>query len=377
MLLESSLSLSERERMLKNTYKIGRQYLWLTHREYLREKHELKYLFWECTLNCNFRCKHCGSRAGENVYKEAISTENITNAFLDIAQNFNAKKITIAITGGEPLLRKDLFEVMKYASSLGFGWGMVSNGSLITEKTVEKAKDANMRTVDISIDGIGKIHDAFRIVKGSYEKATNAVKLFAKENFLDPLRITTTINQNNIDTLDEMYNTFSTLGINEWRLLSVDPIGRTNDNSDILLNNKQLITLLQFIKNKRRSKSKVKVTYGCAHFLGDEFEDDVRDHFFYCGTGINIGSILHNGDIFVCPNVPRYKHLIQGNIKNNLFSEVWNNKFSVFRKKTRMECEKCKNCDFWEKCLGGSFHAWDFEKTQPKICLMQKELYVK
>lgn len=366
----------KKEKMLKKILKLGRQNLWFTHREYLREKHELKYLFWECTLNCNFRCKHCGSHAGENVFAEVVSTEEIKNAFLDVAKNFNAKKITVAITGGEPLLRKDLFEVMKYANSLGFQWGMVSNGSLITQEIIKKAKEAKMMTVDISIDGIGEIHDNFRNMKGAYEKAINAVKLFAKADFLNSLRITTTIHNKNIDILDEMYEYFSTLGISDWRLLNVDPIGRTICNNDILLNKEQLAKLLRFIKNKRKtkSKSKVRVTFGCAHFLGDEFEDEVRNHFFYCGTGINIGSILHNGDIFVCPNVPRENNLIQGNIKKDSFSEIWNNKFEVFRDKNRTACEKCQKCNYWNECLGGSLHTWDFEKKQQKVCFMDKEL---
>lgn len=358
--------------MLKKILKLGRQKLWLIHRDYLREKSELTYLFWECTLNCNFKCKHCGSRAGENVFEETISTEEIKNAFLDVAQNFNAKKITIAITGGEPLLRKDLFEVMSYATSLGFRWGMVSNGYLVDEQIVEKAKNSGMKTADISIDGIEEVHDEFRNKKGSYKRAINAVELFLKADFLRPLRITTTVHKKNINILDQMYDVFSSLGIANWRLLSVEPIGRSID-SDIMLSKDEFYRMLRFIKQKRQNKSKIKLTYGCSHFLGDEFEDEVRDHFFYCNTGINIGSILHNGDIFVCPNVPREKNLIQGNIKNDSFSEVWKNKFDYFRDKNRTKCDKCNNCEYWEECLGDSFHAWDFEKKQPKICYISKD----
>lgn len=353
--------------MLKKALKLGRQQLWLMHRDYLREKHELKYLFWECTLNCNFKCKHCGSRAGGAFVQETLSTSEIKKAFLDVAQNFDAKKITIAVTGGEPLLRKDLFEVMKYASSLGFKWGMVTNGFLVNQETVKKAQDANMQTVDVSIDGIGKMHDDFRNVVGAYDKAINAVKLFAKADFLHPLRITTTVNSNNIDKLEEMYQAFSQLGISDWRLLSVDPIGRSIDNNDILLSKQQVFKLLDFIKEKRK-QSKVKLTYGCAHYLGDDYEDEVRDNFFYCATGINIGTILHNGDIFVCPNVPRRKELIQGNVKIDSFSKIWQTKFKIFRDKKRTACVNCEKCDSWNECLGGSFHTWDFEKKQPKIC---------
>ncbi len=356
--------------MLKKILKIGRQKLWLLHREHLREKHELNYLFWEATLNCNFTCKHCGSNAGEKFFDDVIDTEEIKKAFLDISKNFNTKKITIAVTGGEPLLRKDLFEVMKYANYLGFRWGMVSNGSLINQDVVEKSKEAGMATIDISIDGLEEIHDDFRNTKGSYKKAINAVKLYKKAEFLKSLRITTTIHKKNINSLDKMYESFASLGISDWRLLSAEPIGRALAGGDILLNKDQFTHLLQFIKDKRVKKVKPNVAYTCSHFLGDDYEDEVRNNFFYCPAGINIGSILHNGDISVCPNVSRKKDLIQGNIKNHSFSDVWNNKFKFFRDKNRTICKKCSNCNFWEECLGGSLHSWNFDEKKPKICFM-------
>ena len=363
--------------MLKKLFKLGLQQLWLTHREYLRKNPALTYLFWECTLNCNFCCQHCGSRAGGGHIAETLSAVEIKSALADIARNFDARKIMIAVTGGEPLLRQDLFEVMKYATSLGFGWGMVSNGSLVTPETVAKLKDAGMKTADISIDGTREVQDAFRNTPGAYDKAINAVKLLAAADFLRPLRITTTVHSKNIDLLDEMYAAFAALDIKDWRLLSIEPIGRAMDNNDLLLSRAQQLKLLRFIKNKRAEKSKLKITYGCAHFLGEEFEDEVRNNFFYCGTGINIGSILHNGDIFVCPNVPREPELIQGNVKRDSFSEVWRDKFKFFRDKERTKCDKCAGCEHWEKCLGGSLHAWDFEKKCPKICFMDEDLYLK
>jgi radical SAM protein with 4Fe4S-binding SPASM domain len=355
---------------------MGRQKLWSTHREYLINNHELKYLFWECTLNCNFKCKHCGSKAGESNIKEVVSSEEIKNAFRDIANNFNPQKITIAITGGEPLLRKDLFDVMEYASSLGFSWGMISNGFLINKNKAILAKKSGMKTADISIDGIEKVHDRFRNTKNSYKKATEAVKILADEGFLKRLRISTTVHKNNINSLEEMYDKFSKLGIDEWRILNVDPIGRAEINNDILLNKKELKETLGFIKYKKKSRSKIRVTFGCAHYLGIEFEDEVRGSFFYCSTGINIGSILHNGDIFVCPNVPREKKLIQGNIKSDSFSEVWNNKFNYFRNKNRTNCEDCQKCDNWNECLGGSLHSWNFSQKRPGVCLNREKLYL-
>lgn len=361
--------------MLKKILKLGRQKLWTIHRDYLREKHELNYLFWECTLNCNFQCKHCGSRAGEKFIKETLNTEEIKNAFLNVAQNYDANKITIAVTGGEPLLRKDLFEVMEYASSLGFAWGMVTNAFLVNEEIVEKAKKAKMRTIDISIDGLEDIHDEFRGTKGSFRQALNAIKLFQKADFLNPLRVTTTVHKKNIKMLDEMYGTFMKTGLKDWRILSVDPIGRTIDNDDIQLEKEDYITILNFIKNKRKENSEIKITSGCAHYLGDEFEDEVRNHFFYCSTGINVGSILHNGDIYVCPNVPRIKELIQGNVKIDSFNKIWDNKYEFFRDKNQRKCEECNECQNWSECLGDSMHTWDFDNKRPKVCLMRENVY--
>lgn len=359
--------------MFKKILKLGRQALWLKNRDYLFEKHELRVLFWECTLNCNFFCQHCGSRAGKKCFEETLSTQEIKNAFSDVATNFKPERIFIAITGGEPLLRADLFEVMEYAKSLGFNWGVISNGFLVTDEIIKKAKKAGMDTADISIDGIGEVHDAFRNTPQAYDHAIKAVKLYQKANFLKVLRISSTINKKNINDLEKMYQTFSKLGIDEWRLICVDPIGRAADNKNILLNKDDYDRIFNFIIKKRRSEGKLKVTAACQHFLGDKFEDEVRDHFFYCATGINVGSILHNGDIFVCPNVPRRDDLIQGNVKKDSFSKVWNEKFEFFRNKERTACSECQACEHWDECLGGSFHSWNFEENKQNICLMRKE----
>ncbi len=359
--------------MLKKIFKLWRQKLWTKHRDFLIEEHELRYVFWECTLNCNFLCKHCGSNAWEKVLPETLSTEQIKNTFLDISKNFDAKKITIAITGWEPLMRKDLFEVMEYTSSLGFYWWMVTNGFLITPKAIEKMKQSGMKTIDISIDWLEWIHDKFRNMKGSYSRNINALKLLQEANFLDPLRVTTTVHQKNIDILEEMYEAFSEIWLKNWRLLNMDPIGRWEvENKDLLLTKEQQLKFYNFLKDKRKT-SKMKIETSCAHFLWEEFEDEVRDHFFFCNTGINIWTILHNWDIFVCPNVPREEYLIQGNVKKDSFSEVWNNKFEFFRKKDKLKNEKCDGCEYWEECLWGSVHTFDFKTKKPKMCFLDEK----
>ena len=99
-----------------------------------------------------------------------------------------------------------------------------------------------------------------------------------------------------------------------------------------------------------------------------EYEKEVRPQIFYCRTGISIASILYNGDLFVCPNVPRLPKFIQGNIKRDNFKAVWENEYKEFRNNERTKCDECQKCKEWEYCQGGAFHTWDFENNCQNKC---------
>lgn len=103
--------------MLKKIYKLGELTL---HKKYIDQQlntHPLIDLFWECTLTCNAKCKHCGSSAEKKKYEGELTTEEIKSAFKQIANDMDASKILINVTGGEPLTRLDLCDVMEYATS--------------------------------------------------------------------------------------------------------------------------------------------------------------------------------------------------------------------------------------------------------------------
>jgi radical SAM protein with 4Fe4S-binding SPASM domain len=351
----------------RDLIKTGKLELWSRYKGELRKNHDLTYLFWECTLNCNFSCQHCGSRAGRGKrHKNELTSSEIKKVLGDIANTFNPRKIMIAVTGGEPLLRPDLFNVMRFANDLGFEWGMVTNGYLVNREVVKKAALAGMSTVVVSIDGIGEAHDQFRGMKGAYNRAISAIKLLAEPKFLKDIQITTVIHKGNISELENFYREFTKLPITSWRIANVDPIGRAEDN-DILLDQQEIKSLLEFIRQKRK-KSKIDVTYGCSNYLGKKYEGELRGWLFNCNTGINTGSILHNGDIYVCPNVPRIPKLIQGNVRTDNFADVWSEKFEFFRDQNRTACSDCKKCEDWEYCLGNSMHLWNFEQKKPKVC---------
>ena len=354
--------------MLKKIYKLGELTLMKNLKEQERLKHTLVDLFWECTLTCNAKCKHCGSSAEKKKYDGELSTNEIKNAFKQIANDMDASKILINVTGGEPLVRQDLCEVMEYAANeLGFHWGMTTNGILLNDENIEKLRKANMETISISIDGLEETHDKFRGVPGSFKIITNNIKKLKEADFVKHIQVTTVFHKDNINQLEQLYDIMSSLDLDSWRLVSMDPIGRANENNTLLLNGKEIKQLLDFIKSKKNNK-KMELTYGCPGYLGLDYEKEVRQHYFYCKTGINVASILYNGDLFVCPNVPRRKELIQGNIRTDNFKDVWDNKYKIFREKDRTKSEECEKCDNWEYCLGGAFHTWNFNDNTQNKC---------
>lgn len=361
--------------MLQEIKKLGELALLSSNRKKQLARHQLQDLFWECTLTCNARCKHCGSNAENKKYDGELTTEEIKNAFTQVAKDMNAKKILINVTGGEPLLRQDLFEVMAHAIKLGFRWGMTSNGMLLDDAVICGLKETNMETISISIDGIGATHDIFRGVTGSYERILANIEHLKNARFIKHLQVTTIFHKGNIAELEPLYNIMAGLGLDSWRVGIIDPIGRGKENEDLLLNGLEIKRLLDFIKQKNR-KGSLMVTYACPGFLGLDYEKTVRGYYFNCRTGINVASILYNGDLFVCPNVSRRAELIQGNIRTDNFLDCWNNKYRQFRTLDRTKCDYCSKCEHWKYCLGGAYHTWNFDENLQSRCpydLISKE----
>ncbi|HJJ27820.1 MAG TPA: radical SAM protein [Methanocorpusculum sp.] len=326
----------------------------------------LKTLFWEATLRCNARCAFCGSRCGE-LPSEDLDGEIVKRAFADVAASFDPAKIMINVTGGEPLLRRDLFEVMGYADKLGFPWGMVTNGSLITDAVIARMKETHMRTISVSIDGVGAFHEKTRRLLGAFPKITAAVQKLAAADFLDSVQITTVVTKQNIGALEEMYTYFSGLGADSWRIALVDPVGRGAENTGLLLDAKDLARVFSFI-DAHMFSNKLTITTSCSHYLGEK-DALYRAAPFSCSAGKTVASILANGDIFVCPNVARLPELIQGTILRDSLPEVWENGFAWFRNPDSRRAGECAGCALFDKCRGDSLHTWNFAENRPNFCI--------
>ena len=349
--------------------------LYQAKREFDKEKveHNLNYLFWECTLKCNLSCRHCGSRCSPYLgRKDDLSGKEVQRIFQEIAEDFSDQDIMVAVTGGEPLVRDDIFKVMEEVAKLGFDWGMVTNGTLITENVIHQMEKSRMKTISVSIDGDSSSHAMLRGSEEVYYRAIKGLSLLLEHaKFLEAVEVITVVHAKNLHTLGSMYELLMKMGVEQWRLLRIDPIGRMKEleEGNLLLSGPQLQELLEFIVSKRAAGD-MDVTFEESGFLGMEFEGRVRDHYFHCPAGISTGSILHDGAIGACPSLER--HLVQGDAKAERFSEVWNIRFQQYRdRESTRRKGACAKCRWWAYCEGGSLHLWDWVEEEPRACHYQ------
>lgn len=331
-----------------------------------RSGYPLRTLFWETTLRCNAYCEFCGSRCGTIASDEAESSY-IRRALAELAEAYDPHMIMINVTGGEPLLRRDLFSVMEYAASLGFPWGMVTNGTLIDDDAVADMRRSGMKTISVSLDGMEKMHNAMRRLPDGFGKAVKAIRRLKEANFLDHIQVTTVVSRKNISELPKLYEFLLELEPDSWRVTPVDPIGRAKDKTaDLCLGKKELRQYFDFM-SAYQFNGKLKITASCSHYFG-KFDNLYRENHFHCETGRHVASILANGDIYVCPNVPRIPALIQGNVRKDSLVDIWENGFQWFRDENRCMNEKCSRCEAWPRCGGDSLHTWDFDRRLPLFC---------
>ncbi len=328
-----------------------------------KKLHELRYLFWECTLRCNLNCLHCGSDCSKNVIQKDMPLEDFLRTIYSLKNHIKPDTAIVVITGGEPLLRKDIEICGRELRKSGFRWGIVTNGYLYNEERHETLMSSGLGALTISIDGLEENHNWLRNSAQSFEKAIYALNIIRKEKRLN-YDIVTCVNQRNLNDLEKLKNYFIDKEIKAWRLFTISPIGRAANNNELHLEPVHFKYLMNFIHESRLEKN-IDIKFSCEGFVG-HYENKVRDGFFFCRAGINIGSILVDGSISACPNIN--DSFIQGNIYNEDFYNVWNNKFKSLRKRNWTKTGQCINCKVYKWCEGNGLHFWDSEKKNVLRC---------
>ncbi len=343
------------------------QFLHNSFRKNETQIHELSYLFWECTQRCNLRCLHCGSDCLSDSRIEDMPFEDFLQSILPLKRKYKSDSITVVITGGEPLLRKDLAQCGRRLRENGFRWGIVTNGYAYHAEVHSKLLSAGMGAITLSLDGFKESHNWLRSNENSFDHALLALDLITSSSrlFYD---VVTCVNPRNINELTEFKDFLITKNVKTWRLFTIAPIGRAENNPAMQLTNIQLKQLMDFIAQSRSDK-RMDIKFSCESFVG-EYEKKVRDSYFFCRAGINIASILVDGSISACPNINR--HFVQGNIYKDKFLDVWENKFGMMHDRTWTKTGICLDCKAYKNCDGGAMHLWNEKQDCIMTCIHYK-----
>ncbi len=331
-----------------------------------RRVHDLRVLFFELTQSCNLSCRHCGSDCMRDDAGPRLPAEAVLFVLRDVRERHPAHKITVVLTGGEPLCYPSLFALGRDISALGFPWGMVTNGFAWTEDTTAAARSAGLDTITVSLDGPEAEHDWLRGRAGSYERALGAIRMLTRDRFWQAMDVVTCVHPRNLSTLDAVHRLLAANEVPAWRLFTISPIGRAASHPELCLDREGMRALLEAIARYRRTGA-MRVDYSESGYLGRELDGCVRDAAHFCRAGISIGGVMANGDILACPNIDR--RFRQGNIAEDLFTEAWETRFREFRDRAWMRNGDCAACPEWNWCVGGSFHLRDPETMRGRGCV--------
>lgn len=320
----------------------------------MQQKHPLTQLFWESTLRCNMNCRHCGSDCKVSSVHPDMPFEDFRNVLLRIKERYDSHKIMVIISGGEPLMRQDLLNCGKAIYDLEFPWGMVSNGRLMTPKKIDQLLAAGVHSLTVSLDGFESDHNWMRGSMDGFSYASKAVEILAKEPSIR-FDVVTCVNNRNYELLDQFKEYLVSLGVKDWRLFTVFPVGRAAQDNELQLGSERFRGLMEFIR-KTRKEGRIKASYGCEGFLG-EYEGEVRDHLYTCQAGLSIASVLVDGSISACGSIRSDYH--QGNIYKDDFIDIWENRFQPYRDRSWMKKDQCGECRWFRYCQGNGMHLRD------------------
>lgn len=341
--------------------------LFRKYRDNERKLHSLNYILWECTLRCNLSCIHCGSDCRKDASVKDMPAEDFFKAIDEITEIVNPGDTMIVLTGGEPLLRKDIEQIGLGLYKRGFPWGIVTNGMLLSRQKLDSLLRSGMRAITVSLDGLQDSHNWLRGSVLSYTSAYNAIKLLPSIPGLN-YDVVTCVNQKNFDELNQVKELLISTGIREWRIFTIFPIGRAKENRELQLSPDKFKGLFDFIRLTRK-EGRIKLNYGCEGFLGN-YEKEVRDNFFICRAGINIASILADGSISACPNLR--DNFIQGNIYHDSFKDIWETGYTIFRDRSWTKTGICADCGFYKYCEGNGMHLRDEKTGELLFCHLKR-----
>ncbi len=328
----------------------------------------LRLVAWEVTRSCNLACKHCRAEAHPEPFAGELSTEEA----LKLIDTFpRTGDPVIIFTGGEPLLRPDVFELVSHAHGLGLRCVMAPNGTLITPENARRMKQSGIQRCSISIDGpTPEEHDLFRGVPGAFEQAMTGIEYLKQAHI--PFQINTTVTRDNIHKFKEIFNLARDLGSVAWHIFMLVPTGRAADIAHQTITARDYEEVLNWFYDFRKTTDMhLKAT--CApHYYRimrqRAREENIpvnRENFGLdamsrgCLGGIGFCFISHVGRVQPCG----YLELDCGNIRQTPFDEIWKHSSCFMKLRNIDEYKgKCGVCEYHRVCGGCRARAFTMKQ---------------
>ncbi len=315
------------------------------------EKYIPLVLSWNVTRKCNLKCSHCYINAAPREHTDELTTEEGKRLIDQICE---VSHPLLILSGGEPLLRKDIYELIEYGTEKGLRMGLGSNGTLIDDSVAKKLKQSGIKTVSISLDShIPDHHDDFRGIQGSWQKAISAIEALRTNDVL--VQVNTTLTQHNYDEIDDVMSLAEKLGVENFHLFFLVPTGRGKKIADITPAMYEEMIKNTFAKTARH---KLNVKPSCApQFMriAKDMNLDMRQWVRGCMAGLYYCRVYPNGEITPCPYLP----IKLGNVRDKSFKDIWFNS-EVFKKIRDFDSleGKCGVCEYRSICGGCRARAY-------------------
>ena len=319
---------------------------------------------WEVTRSCNLACKHCRAEAHLEPYPGELTTEE-ARALIDTFPQTGDP--VIIFTGGEPLLRADIFDLISYANSKGLRCVLAPNGTLITPENAALMKETGVQRCSISIDGPDAFsHDSFRGVNGAFDQALAGIE-YLKEAGV-PFQINTTVTKRNLSQFKDIFQLARDLGAVAWHIFMLVPTERGAGLAEEVITAQEYEEVLNWFYDFRK-KTDMHLKATCApHYYRimrqrarEEGVPVTRENFGLdamtrgCLGGIGFCFISHTGQVQPCG----YLELDCGQVKQTPFPEIWA-RSPHFLKLRNPECYegKCGICEYHRVCGGCRARAY-------------------
>lgn len=346
-----------------------------------------KWIAWEITRRCNLRCVHC--RSSSEMEAKGHPDFPTAEAFRAIDDIASYAKPVVVLSGGEPLLRKDVFDIARYGTDKGLRMCLATNGTLVNEEICGEIKSSGIRIVSLSLDGSDEtVHDDFRSQKGAFAGTVNAARLF-KEHGIEFI-INSSFTKRNQEEIPKVYGLAKELGATAWYMFMIVPTGRGEQIMNELISKEDYEEILDWHYQMEKDEDHMLVRPTCApHYYrvvlqqakkeGEKFKRRTLKFSTGGSKGCIAGQLIClidvDGNVLPCSYFP----MPAGNIREKTFKEIWEGSelFQDLRDFKKYK-GKCGSCEFVNVCGGCRARAYsvygDYLEEEPFCSYVPRKL---